>query len=75
MAKKKFKMTLKIKDCAKEFKEGMGKGVLVTQELVYDVTDDVVESSMFRVELHDREVEFIEKNVEVIMEQMEDEDE
>ena len=72
MSKKTFKMTLRVRDCTKEIKEGMGEGVLITQELVYNLKDDKeYDGYMFARELHDQQERFLTENMSVEIEETE----
>lgn len=59
-------MTLKVKRCKKEFKKGMGAGVLVMQEVTFTCTEDEHNADgMFIPALIRQEDEFTAANIEV----------
>lgn len=49
--KKKFKIAVKIKKCDIEFKKGMGKGVIGSDELTYNLEESEYERPMFAMSL------------------------
>ena len=65
-----YKMILKVKDCSKVFAEGFDPGVLVIQEVEFKAAEEDLEKSTFIAELMHQEQEFIERNIEVIMERI-----
>jgi len=68
--KRKFKFTAKIKGCPFELKEGMGKGVVLTQSREYSLTKEESESRAFQRELRNVELELLNENFEVLMEEV-----
>jgi hypothetical protein len=69
--KKKFKLTLRIKACEKQFHPDLPLGVLVVQTEEYDLSDAELKSNLFIVHLCDREQEFLNEHIEVTTEEME----
>jgi len=68
--KKTIRFTLKAKDCTKEFKDGMGAGILAFKDFEYNLKPEEFKSAMFGMELIEREKEFLEEIVEVVMEEI-----
>lgn len=66
-----FKFTLRVKDAKKEFAEGMGPGVLLTQEVTYK-TAPKDDRPMFVKALLDQADEILNHNVEVTFEEVHD---
>jgi len=66
-----FKFTLRVKGAEKEFAEGMGPGVLLTQEVVYR-TAPKEDSPMFVRALLDQADAILNDTVEVTFEEVED---
>jgi hypothetical protein len=64
-----FKFTLRVKDCKQEFAEGMGAGVLLTQEVEYK-TAPKTNTGMFIKTLMDQADELLNDNVEVLYEEI-----
>lgn len=64
-----FKFTLRVKDCKKEFAEGMGPGVLLTQEVVYK-TAPKKSSPMFIKALLDQADAILNDHIEVDFEEV-----
>ena len=64
-----FKFTLRVKGCEKEFAEGMGPGVLLTQEVVYK-TAPKTDRPMFVRALLDQADEILNENIEVTFEEI-----
>lgn len=64
-----FKFTLRVKDCKKEFAEGMGEGVLMTQEVVYK-TAPKEDRPMFVKALLDQADAILNEYVEVTFEEV-----
>lgn len=64
-----FKFTLRVKGCKKEFAEGMGPGVLVTQEVVYKTAPKKA-NMMFVKALLDQADEILKDSVEVTYEEV-----
>ena len=65
-----FKFTLRVKDCKQEFKEGMGEGVLVSQEVVYR-TAPVENTPLFVNTLLRQREAMVENHIEVQIEEIE----
>lgn len=66
-----FQFTLRVKDCKQEFAEGMGPGVLLTQEVVYK-TAPKEDRPMFVKALLDQAEDILNANVEVTFEEVHD---
>ena len=64
--KKTFQFTLKVKDCKKIFSKDLGPAVLVIQELTFDIPNDC-NKALFAAELLRQEREFIERHIEVVI--------
>lgn len=63
---KHFTFILKVKDCDKEFKEGLGKGVLVEQKLIFNIKNESdLTSPMFVKSLLEYQQGLIERVIEV----------
>lgn len=73
MIKKTIRMTLKLKDCDKVFKEGFGPGVLVEQDHVYELPEDY-NKCCFASQLLGDEDNFIHRNIEVVVREVEKEE-
>ena len=71
--KKTIRFTLKAKGCKKEFKKGMGAGVLVYQDVEYDVTPKESHSAMFAMELINQQEAMIKEHIEVALDYVEGE--
>jgi hypothetical protein len=69
--KKTFKLTLRVKECEKQFHPDLPPGVLVVQTEEYDLSDAELKSNLFIAHLCDREQEFLDEHIEVITEEME----
>jgi hypothetical protein len=67
-----FKFTLRVKGCEKEFAEGMGPGVLVTQEVVYKTAPKKA-GMLFVKALLDQADVILKDNVEVTYEEINEE--
>ena len=67
--KKTIRMKLRLKDCEKVFDEELGPGVLVSQEMVYTLPEDY-SKVMFAKQVMDDEHDFIERYVEVQIEEV-----
>ena len=70
MAKKTFRMSARIIGCNQVFQVGFEPGVFVTQDLVYDLPEERYQTSIFVAELMDRKREFLEENVEALIEEV-----
>lgn len=68
MPKVTVRLKLKLKDTVTEFKEGMGPGVLVTQDLVYDLTEEQAKSYRFQSDLYLQSRQFLDETVTVDIE-------
>jgi len=66
-----FKFTLRVKEAKQEFAEGMGPGVLLTQEIVYK-TAPKEDGPMFVKALLDQADTILNDTVEVTFEEVED---
>ncbi len=66
-----FKFTMRVKDTQTEFAEGMGAGVLLTQEVVYKTAPDE-DTPMFIKALLDQADVILNENIEVIFEEVDD---
>ena len=66
--KETFKFTLKVKNCDKEFKQGLGNGVLMTETFEIEVPDNP--SSFFTGFLLGLQNDIIKDNIEVEMEKI-----
>jgi hypothetical protein len=64
-----FKFTLRVKGCKKEFAEGMGPGVLMTQEVTYK-TAPKEDRPMFVKALMDQADDILNECVEVTFEEL-----
>lgn len=62
---------LKLKDCEHVFAEGLEPGVLVTQGIAFEV-DDNTSTTLLAKALCDEETEFINRYIEVEIEQVEE---
>lgn len=69
--KKTFKLTLRVKDCEKQFHPELPPGVLVVQTEEYDLSDADLKSNLFIAHLCDREQEFLNEHIEVTTEEVE----
>lgn len=49
---------------------GLGRGILVTQEAIYNVTKEESESPLFAMQLHRDNEAFLAENIEVKMEHL-----
>ena len=67
---KEFKLSLKYKGCEKNLLEGEDPGVVVVQNIVYELTDKDYKSSMFTVELLRQQEAFLEEHMEVVIEEV-----
>lgn len=67
---KTFKLTLRVKDCEKQFHPDLPPGVLVVQTEKYDLPEADLKSNLFIVHLLDREREFLKEYIEVITEEV-----
>jgi hypothetical protein len=70
MAKKTFRMSARIVNCDKILEEGFERGVFVTQDVVFDLTEEEYKSARFITTLMDRRQEFLEENVEASIEEV-----
>lgn len=64
-----FKFTLRVKGCKQEFAEGMGAGVLLTQEVEYKTAPEK-RSPMFVKTLLDQADDILKDNIEVTFEEV-----
>jgi hypothetical protein len=71
MPKKTFRLCLKLKDCDKVFDEELGPGIMVTQEIEFDLPEDMSDSDkvMLAHEILTQEHEFIERHVKVVVQE------
>ena len=65
--KKEYKFELKIKNCPETFMEGLSPGVIASQVLTYDTSEEESKSGLFFRSLMDAEEDFLEKYIEVII--------
>lgn len=68
--KKSFKLTLRVKNCEKQFHPDLPPGVLVVQTEKYDLPEADLKSNLFIVHLLDREREFLKEYIEVTTEEV-----
>ena len=72
--KRTYTLVLYAKDCDTEFKEGMGEGVLATQQVVFDLTKEQYESFQFAYKLEDLGDDLIKETIGVRVEKIETEE-
>lgn len=65
--RKTFRLSVKVKNCDTEFKEGMEKGVLLYQDRTYNLDPEEYEKSTFLKHLTDQQDRLIKEAVEVEM--------
>jgi hypothetical protein len=72
MPKATFEFSLKLKDCDKVFKEGFPPGVVVIQEIEFDLPDRMRDWDKHQLArtLVDQEHDFIERHVEVVVKEI-----
>jgi hypothetical protein len=70
MPKRTFKLKLRLKDCEKVFAEGFEPGVVVEQEISFNLPDDY-NADLFAMQMLRQEGKFIERHVEVLVEEIE----
>ena len=68
--RKKFRFTLKVKDCDKSFGPNFDPGVLVVQDVEIEVPDDYDPIRLARWKIQ-TERDLIEENIEVVREEIE----
>jgi hypothetical protein len=62
--KKTFKLSVVALNCEQEFEKGMGPGVLATQEVEFDLTQEEYDSSRFSHQLYSMAQEFMSATVD-----------
>jgi len=69
--KKTIRFTVKIKDCPIEFKDGMGKGVVAFEDVVFTENPPLkFDSAMFSVAIHEQSKKLMDKYFEIEVEEV-----
>lgn len=66
---RRFTLTVQVAECAQEFKEGCGPGVLVTQDVEYNCTKREYERPMFLMDLNDKAEALKDRFIKTVIEE------